>query len=63
VHRRRGAADDRAAVDQDAGREGLFVRTADPEDGRRVYIELSEEAARGLEACLGAMQRITPPTA
>lgn len=39
---------------------GLFVRTADPDDGRRVYIELSDEAARGLEAYLKAAQRLSP---
>jgi DNA-binding transcriptional ArsR family regulator len=41
---------------------GLFVRAADPEDGRRVYIELSDEAARALSAYLRALQR-TPPGA
>jgi Winged helix DNA-binding domain len=39
---------------------GLFVRAADPQDGRRVYIELSDEAAEGLEAYLRAAQRISP---
>ena len=39
---------------------GLFVRAADPEDGRRVYIELSDAAAQGLEAYLKAAQRISP---
>jgi hypothetical protein len=37
---------------------GLFVRIADPEDGRRVFIELSDEAAAGMEAYLRAAQRI-----
>lgn len=39
---------------------GIFVRCADPADGRRVYIELSEEAARALSAYIRAAQRITP---
>ncbi|HVQ08285.1 MAG TPA: hypothetical protein VMS43_07605 [Allosphingosinicella sp.] len=39
---------------------GLFVRAADPRDGRRVYIELSDDTARALAACLGAVQRIAP---
>lgn len=39
---------------------GLFVRAADPEDGRRVYIELSDDAARALAAYLRAVQRIAP---
>lgn len=38
---------------------GIFVRQADPEDGRRVYIELSDEAARALAAYLRAVQRIS----
>jgi DNA-binding MarR family transcriptional regulator len=29
---------------------GLFVRAADPEDGRRIFIELSDEAADALTA-------------
>jgi predicted transcriptional regulator len=37
---------------------GLFVRSADPQDGRRVYIELSEEGARGLAAYLRAIERL-----
>ena len=41
---------------------GLFVRSADPQDGRRVYIALSEDAARALTAYLRAAQRIAPPT-
>jgi DNA-binding MarR family transcriptional regulator len=40
--------------------QGLFVRVADPEDGRRVFIELSEQAAAALESYLKAVQRITP---
>lgn len=39
---------------------GLLVRSADPQDGRRVYIELSDEAARATAAYLRAMQRIAP---
>lgn len=38
---------------------GLFVRSADPEDGRRVYIELSDAAAAALSAYLRAAQRQT----
>ena len=33
---------------------GMFVRVADPEDGRRVFIELSDEAASGMAAYLSA---------
>jgi DNA-binding transcriptional ArsR family regulator len=36
---------------------GLFVRSADPRDGRRVYIELSDDTARALAAYLRAVQR------
>jgi DNA-binding MarR family transcriptional regulator/CheY-like chemotaxis protein len=39
---------------------GLLVRAADPQDGRRVYIELAPQAAEGLQAYLGAAQRISP---
>ena len=39
---------------------GLFLRSADPQDGRRVYIELSDDAARALGAYLRAVQRIAP---
>lgn len=39
---------------------GLFVRSADPQDGRRVYIELSEGAAAALAAYLRAAQRLSP---
>lgn len=42
----------RALTDQ-----GLFIRTADPEDGRRVYIGLSDDAARAMGRYLGAVQR------
>lgn len=36
---------------------GVFVRTPDPSDGRRVYMTLSEEAAARMEACLLDAQR------
>jgi DNA-binding transcriptional ArsR family regulator len=39
---------------------GLFERVADPQDGRRVYIELSDEAAAALENYLRAVQRLSP---
>jgi hypothetical protein len=39
---------------------GLFVREADPQDGRRVYIALSDDAARALATYLRALQRICP---
>ena len=39
---------------------GLFVRSADPQDGRRVYIALSDDTARALTAYLKAAQRIAP---
>lgn len=40
--------------------QGVFVRIADPEDGRRIYIELAEDIAKALEAYLRAAQRVTP---
>jgi hypothetical protein len=40
--------------------EGLFVRVADPEDGRRVFIELSNETAARMEAFLKSAQRVGP---
>jgi hypothetical protein len=40
--------------------QGLFVRSADPRDGRRVFIALSDKAAAGLGAYLGAALRISP---
>ena len=40
---------------------GLLVRTADPEDGRRVYIELTPKSIAGLGAYLNAAQRVAPP--
>ncbi len=39
---------------------GLFERSADPQDGRRVFIGLSHEAAEAMEAYLKAAQRISP---
>lgn len=39
---------------------GIFVRSADPRDGRRVFIELSDEAARSMAAYLNAAQRLAP---
>ncbi|MEA3051162.1 MAG: hypothetical protein QOG72_65 [Sphingomonadales bacterium] len=38
--------------------QGLFVRVADPEDGRRVFIELAPETAAMMEAYLKSAQRI-----
>jgi DNA-binding MarR family transcriptional regulator len=38
--------------------QGLFVRIADPEDGRRVFIELSGETAARMEAYLRSAQRV-----
>jgi hypothetical protein len=40
--------------------QGLFVRVADPEDGRRVFIELSAETAARMEAYLKSVQRVGP---
>jgi DNA-binding transcriptional ArsR family regulator len=40
--------------------KGLLVRCADPADGRRVYIELSDEAARALANYIRAAQRVSP---
>jgi hypothetical protein len=37
--------------------QGLFVRTADPMDGRRVYIELSERVANSMTAYLAAVRQ------
>ena len=41
---------------------GLFVRAADPQDGRRVYIELSDRAAAAMGSYLQAAQRVLPLT-
>lgn len=38
--------------------EGIFIRTADPRDGRRVFIDLSDEAAEGMAAYVRAVERI-----
>ena len=40
--------------------QGLLVRVADAEDGRRVFIELSDGSAAAMEAYLRAAQRISP---
>jgi Winged helix DNA-binding domain len=40
--------------------QGLFVRIADPEDGRRVFIELSGETAARMETYLKSAQRLGP---
>jgi hypothetical protein len=40
--------------------QGIFVRLADPEDGRRVFIELADPTAAALDAYLRAAQRIAP---
>jgi hypothetical protein len=39
--------------------QGLFVRVADPEDGRRVFIELSAETAAMMEAYLKSARRVS----
>jgi hypothetical protein len=39
---------------------GILVRSADPQDGRRVYIGLSDKAAAGLESYLRAVRRLAP---
>lgn len=36
--------------------EGIFVRTADPRDGRRVFIDLSESAAEAIAAYVRAIE-------
>ena len=38
--------------------QGLFIRIADQEDGRRIFIELSDDTAAMMEAYLKAVQRI-----
>jgi len=40
--------------------QGLFVRVADPEDGRRVFIELTGETAARMEAYLRSARRSGP---
>ena len=42
---------------------GLFVRSADPEDGRRFFIHLSEEAAAHMDEFFRCAQRAGPPVA
>lgn len=39
--------------------EGLFVRTADPRDGRRVFIDLSDPGAETMAAYLRARSRLS----
>jgi hypothetical protein len=39
--------------------QGIFVRLADPEDGRRVFIELAEQSAVAMENYLKAAQRVS----
>jgi hypothetical protein len=39
--------------------QGIFVRLADPEDGRRVFIELAETSAAAMENYLKAAQRVS----
>jgi len=38
--------------------EGIFIRTADPRDGRRVFIDLSDEAAEAMANYIRAVERI-----
>ncbi len=38
--------------------QGLFVRTADPMDGRRVYIELSDHVAQAMAAYLSSLRQV-----
>jgi hypothetical protein len=39
--------------------QGLLLRVADPQDGRRIHIELSDQAAAALDAYLRTAQRIS----
>jgi hypothetical protein len=39
--------------------QGVFVRVADPEDGRRVFIELADQSAVAMENYLKAAQRVS----
>ena len=41
--------------------EGIFVRTADPRDGRRVFIDLSDGAADAMANYIRAAERIGLP--
>ncbi len=38
--------------------EGIFVRTADPRDGRRVFIDLSDEAADAMATYIRSLERM-----
>jgi hypothetical protein len=38
--------------------EGIFMRTADPRDGRRVFIDLSDDAADAMANYVRAIERI-----
>lgn len=40
-------------------RAGLLVRPSDPADGRRIFIDLSDEAASAMMAYLANLQRGT----
>ncbi|HMC90995.1 MAG TPA: MarR family winged helix-turn-helix transcriptional regulator [Allosphingosinicella sp.] len=39
--------------------QGIFVRVADPEDGRRVFIELADKSAAAMENYIKAAQRVS----
>jgi hypothetical protein len=41
--------------------EGLFVRTADPRDGRRIFIDLSDSAAEAMGAYFRGLSRLGLP--
>lgn len=43
--------------------QGLFVRRSDPRDGRRVFIDLSDDAAAALESWFAAARQNTDPAA
>ena len=38
--------------------EGIFIRTADPRDGRRVFIDLSDQAASGMASYIEQIQQV-----
>ena len=38
--------------------DGVLVRHADPHDGRRIFVTLSEDAARRMDDCVFAMRRV-----
>ncbi|MET0270518.1 MAG: winged helix DNA-binding protein, partial [Sphingomonas sp.] len=42
--------------------QGLLIRIADPTDGRRVFIELADQAADGMMNYLAAAQRLATIT-